>query len=136
MGQDERQGARAAAADVIEVNVEIFYARDELRKAIQLFFRLVPIEARGPVSREFLHVVPIGAVLPPAVQTLWEARVTDSRKDAIDSLFGDGYAEGAWSGGRGLCRQALQEWRTREGERRTASGAGHSPRSILPRPVT
>src|SRR5271163_2011249 len=73
MTQDQRLGRWAGAFDMIEMDVDVFDARGELREAIERLFLLVPVVAVDPVAAERAHKVEIGAVGPCFLET-WSAR--------------------------------------------------------------
>ena len=94
MREDDRKGPGATAAHMIEMNIEVIHPRLELRESVQPGLSLAPIEPRGPVAGEFLHVVPIDAILPGiAVELVGPVRMPDAGNDAIDHALRDGDPE-------------------------------------------
>ena len=104
MGEHERQRFRTAPFDMIEVDIEIIHAREELGIAIEVRFRFTPVECAGPVFGQRLHECPVGAVAPVGrVETVGQSRFLDTVENPVDRRLRDAGHERP--GRRALLRQ-------------------------------
>ena len=99
MDEQQREGRRPAAADVVVVKVEAIDLVEELGVAVQVGFVATPIVLRTPVVAERAHVVDVGAVVPAgAGESVGPARTVEALAQVIEDGVGDGDLEGTWHG--------------------------------------
>src|SRR5262249_13800215 len=85
MSQDQRQRFWPLTFHMIEMNVVVIDAGYELRIAIQVCLRLLPVELRGPVVSKRPHVFPIRPVSPILrIEPIRQSRALHSRDNAVD----------------------------------------------------
>jgi hypothetical protein len=68
MAEDQRARRWARTVDAIEMDVDVFDLRGELRKAVELRFPFAPVVAFDPIGAELAHEIEIGAVSPAAFE--------------------------------------------------------------------
>src|SRR5260370_41519671 len=99
--EDNREWPRTTAPHMVVVDIEIFHASHELRVSVQPGFRLAPVEPRGPITGEFLHVIPVDSVLPSAGEPVGPTRFANARQNAVDGVLWNRDVE--WTRASGWC---------------------------------
>jgi hypothetical protein len=92
VGENQRQGLRALATLVHEVDAEAAHLGAELGEAIEPLLLLSPVEATVPVADQLFEVGEVGTLLPPRLGNLvGPSRSTETYPQVIEGFLANSH---------------------------------------------